>query len=174
MRETGAVLSAVNVDYETPLLIDEMVHTVDSYNVQIRELIKGRQSRFLTTDGTGLFVAGNFPNRDNQPIDAFFVTAAIAPGAQQDGTILPVTVMGILVEGNPLPGMSFVTLRASFGNADFRTFGPWQLFFSKPITQLIPCEVSGTYFQVGIRNANLNEAFQIKQITLRYLVRGRV
>lgn len=174
MRETGAVLSAMSVDYDTPLLIDEMVHAVDFYDVQIRDLVKSRQSRFLTTDGTGLFMAGDYPNRDNQPIDASFVTAAIAPGTQQDGTILPVTVMGILVEGNPLPGMSSVTLRAAWGNMNFTQYGPWELFFSFPIQQLIPCEVSGQYFQVGIQNGNLNEAFQIKQITLRYLIRGRV
>jgi hypothetical protein len=174
MREPGAVLGGASVDYYTDLLIDEMVFSVDSYNVQIGQLYKGRQQRVLTTDGTGLFVMGDYLAHDGRAIDAFFITAAIAPGTQQDGTILPVTVMGILLEGNPLPGTTLVTLRAWWGNMNYRTYGPWPVSFTGPIQVLIPCEVSGSYFQVGVENSNLNEGFQIKQITLRYLIRGRV
>lgn len=174
MREKFPVLGGASVDYRTPLLIDEMVHPIDAYDIQIRDLYKSRQQRFLTTDGTGLFVAGDYLEHDGQPIDASFVTAAVAPGVQQDGTVLPVTVMGILVEGNTMPGTMLLTLRAAWGNMQFTTFGPFQLSFTRSIQQLIPCEVSGQYFQVGIANATINEGFQIKQIMLRCHIRGRV
>jgi hypothetical protein len=170
----GGVFGGGSVDYNTPLLIDELVFPIDHYNVQIRDLYKSRQQRMLITDGSGLFVAGDYLQQDGQPIDARFVTAAVAPGTQQDGTILPVTVMGILIEGNTFAGTSNVWLHTSFGNADYTEYGPWKLFFDKPITLLIPVEVSGSYFKVAVENANFGEGFQIKQITLRWLLRGRV
>lgn len=171
---TGAPLGGASFDYFTPLLIDEMVFPIDFYDVQIRDLFKNRQQRVLITDGSGLFAATDQGQQDGQPIDARFVTAAIAPGIQQDGSILPVTVMSMMVEGNFLPGLSQISLRAWFGNMRYTTIGPFQLFFTGPISQVIPCEVSGSYFQVIIQNNNLGEVFQIKQVTLRFLVRGRV
>jgi len=171
---TGTPLGGVSIDYRTPLLIDEMVHPIDFYDVEIRDLYKSRQQRTLVTDGSGLFVIGDYLAQDGMPIDARFVTAAIAPGTQQDGSILPVTLMALMVEGNMFSGTSQISVRTWWGNMNDTIYGPYQLFFDRLITQVIPVEISGTYFQVIVENANLNEGFQIKQITCRYLLRGRV
>src|SRR5262249_10974794 len=51
MREARAVLAGGVIRYDDAYLVNELVYTVDSYNVQIQNLVRGDLTRFLTTDG---------------------------------------------------------------------------------------------------------------------------
>lgn len=176
MREIRPVLSGTVDQYDTPLLVNELVYTVDSYDVQIDNLRRAPQERFLTTDGTLIEVNldGVYQDARGNPIDASFTTAEVAPGAQQDGSVLPITVFEIVVIGNPVPGTLQVTLNAAFANKQFQAFGPYPIQLTLPIEVVIPVEVTGLYFSVQVRNDALDEGFQIMQLKLRYTVRGRV
>jgi len=170
------ILAGAYVEFTTNLLVSQMTLPVSAYTSTLQALGLQSQRKILITNGTNVFqfspgVANDY---NNLAIASSFTTAKTPLAVRPDGSVVPVTVFGIKITADNLMGTLSVTLGASIGDGIYTLYGPFLVSFTSTMSIIIPCEVYGERFFVTGANSNLNESFDIKQLSLLYRVRGRV
>ena len=166
-------------EYSNNVLIQNLIGTIANQTQTFDQMVRANQRQALITDGTNVYsLNGNavdYVTPTNFAINSSFQTASVPLAvSQQTGQVVPTTVFGIKVMGNGLVGTVSMTVGASIGNDQYTTYGPFFVSFTQTMQPLIPVEIYGERFTVTLANANLNEAFSIKQLSLLHRPRGRV
>jgi hypothetical protein len=170
------ILAGAYVEFTTNLLVSQMTLPVSVYTSSLQALGLQSQRKILITNGTNVFqfspgVANDY---NNLAIASSFTTAKTPLAVRSDGSVVPVTVFGIKITADNLMGTLSVTLNASIGDGIYTSYGPFLVSFTSAMSIIIPCEVYGERFFVTGSNSNLNESFDIKQLSLLFRPRGRV
>ena len=159
--------------YSQNLLINQLIGNISAQTQTFDDMTRLNQRVPLETDGTNIYslqaVANDFVTPTTLAINSSFTTASVALATDKNtGTDVPCTVYGIKLLANSRVGTVSLTVGASIGNDQYTTYGPFLVSATSAMQTIVPCECYGTRFQVTAANSNVNETFEIKQLSLLF------